>query len=84
MVTEQLKAVSLRSIVETSKHVYEGTAAAETGTGHYVLPFYFSDLDGRLILRESESSVSMPLRLKKEAAAITEDLLLDRIVDLDF
>ena len=84
MITEQLQDVSLRTIRETSKHVYEGTAAAVTGNGRYVLPFYFSDLDGRLILRESEAVIALPHQLKKEVAAIAEGLLLDRIVDLDF
>ncbi len=79
-----VRSVSLIGLKETSRHFYEGTVSAVMTGSRLVLPFRFSDLNGRLQFEKTEELKQVPFVLRQEIAGRSADLVLDRIVSFEF
>ena len=83
METEHVGNVCLESIRETSRHVYEGTASADLKGKRRTIPFYFSDMDGQLVIRDNAETVAVPFSVKKEIEGICENLVMEKNLSFD-
>ena len=72
-----MDSITLSSLSETSRHIYEGDVTASSAGKRFILPFTFSDMSGVLRLG---SYPGLTYKMREEIAERTTDLVLESIV----